>query len=86
MMDRYKEFDARIFDITRIMVDFSLSEGQEAELRKVAAEMEEARQDGSLDDGSYRELLDTMADCGLDLRQPEVKTARERPRSKGRDR
>lgn len=66
-MSKYQEFDNQIFDVTKIMIDFSLSEGQKAELLKIAGEIEAARQDGSLTSDERQQLLDTMADCGLDL-------------------
>ena len=66
-MSKYQEFDNQIFDVTKIMIGFSLSEGQKAELLKIAGEIEAARQDGSLTSDERQQLLDTMADCGLDL-------------------
>ena len=69
-MSKYQEFDAQIFEVTKIMVGFSLSEGQRAELLKIAGEIEAACQDGSLSGDERQRLLDTMADCGLDLTQP----------------
>ena len=65
--DKYQEFDSRIFDITRIMLDFSLTEGQKSELREVMEEMDTARQEGLLTDTQYGRLLCTMADCGMEL-------------------
>ena len=69
-MSKYQEFDAQIFEATKIMVGFSLSEGQRAELLKIAGEIEAACQNGSLSGDERQRLLDTMADCGLDLTQP----------------
>lgn len=66
-MDKYQEFDNKIFDITRIMLDFSLTEGQKSELRTVMEEMESARREGLLTDAQHSRLLCTMADCGMEL-------------------
>ena len=66
-MDKYQEFDKKIFDITRIMLDFSLTEGQKSELRTVMEEMEAAHQEGLLTDAQHGRLLCTMADCGMEL-------------------
>ena len=41
-MDKYQEFDDQIFAITRVMLGFSLTDGQKTELRQVAGEMEQA--------------------------------------------
>lgn len=65
--DKYKEFDSKIFDITKIMLDFSLTEGQKTELLAVMEEVETAKRDGLLTDTQYRKLLCTMADCGMEL-------------------
>lgn len=65
--DKYQEFDNKIFDITRIMLDFSLSEGQKSELRTVMEEMDAAHREGLLTDAQYGRLLCTMADCGMEL-------------------
>lgn len=66
-MDKYQEFDNEIFDITRIMLDFSLTEGQKSELREVMEEMETAHREGLLTDAQHGRLLCTMADCGMEL-------------------
>ena len=65
--DKYQEFDNKIFDITRIMLDFSLTEGQKSELRAVMDEMEAAHREGLLTDAQHGRLLCTMADCGIEL-------------------
>ena len=65
-MDKYQEFDNEIFDITRIMLDFSLTEGQKSELREVMEEMETAHREGLLTDAQHGRLLCMMADCGMD--------------------
>ena len=65
--DKYQEFDNKIFDITRIMLDFSLTEGQKSELRTVMEEMEAAHREGLLTDAQHGRLLCTMADCGMEL-------------------
>ena len=69
-ISKYQEFDAQIFEATKIMIGFTLSEGQKAELLKIAGEIETACQDGSLSGDERQRLLDTMADCGLELPQP----------------
>lgn len=66
-MDKYQEFDDKIFDITRVMLGCSLTEGQESELRKVMEEMEAAHWEGLLTDAQHGRLLCTMADCGMVL-------------------
>lgn len=66
-MSKYQEFDAQIFKATKIMIGFSLSEGQKAELLKIAGEIKDACRDGSLTSDERQRLLDTMADCGLEL-------------------
>lgn len=66
-MDKYQEFDNKIFDITRIMLDFSLTDGQKSELRAVMEEMETAHREGLLTDAQHGRLLCTMADCGMEL-------------------
>ena len=65
--DKYQEFDNKIFDITRIMLDFSLTDGQKSELRAVMEEMETAHREGLLTDAQHGRLLCTMADCGMEL-------------------
>lgn len=44
-ISKYQEFDAQIFEATKIMIGFTLSEGQKAELLKIAGEIEAACQD-----------------------------------------
>ena len=79
-MSKYQEFDAQIFEATKIMIGCSLSEGQRAELLKIAGEIEATHQDGSLSSDERQRLLDAMADCGLDLptapAKPEVDEAK----------
>lgn len=65
--DKYQEFDSKIFDITKIMLDFSLTEGQKSELRTVMEEMETAHREGLLTDAQHGKLLCIMADCGMEL-------------------
>ena len=65
-ISKYQEFDAQIFEATKIMIGFTLSEGQKAELLKIAGEIEAACQDGSLSGDERQRLLDTMADGGRD--------------------
>lgn len=69
-MSKYQEFDSEIFEATKIMIGFSLTDGQKTELLKIAGEIEAACRDGSLSDDERQQLLDTMADCGLELPQP----------------
>lgn len=38
-ISKYQEFDAQIFEATKIMIGFTLSEGQKAELLKIAGEI-----------------------------------------------
>lgn len=68
-ISKYQEFDAQIFDVTKIMIGFSLTDGQKTELLKIADEIEAACQDGSLSANERQRLLETMADCGLELPQ-----------------
>ena len=83
-MSKYKEFDSQIFEATKIMIGFSLTDGQKTELLKIAGEIEAAHQEGSLSDDERQQLLDTMADCGLDLSaapaKPDVDEAKLRER------
>ena len=69
-MSKYQDFDSEIFEVTKIMIGFSLTDGQKTELLKIADEIEAACQDGSLSANERQRLLDTMADCGLELPQP----------------
>ena len=73
-MSKYQEFDAQIFDVTKIMIGFSLMDGQKTELLKIAGEIESAYQDGGLSAEERQRLLDTMADCGLELPQTPTET------------
>ena len=41
-MSKYQEFDSKIFDITQIMLDCSLTEGQKSELLKISGEIDAA--------------------------------------------
>ena len=68
-MSKYQKFNAQIFEVTKIMIGFSLSEGQKAELLKIAGKIEAAHQDGSLSGDERQQLLETMVDCGLELPQ-----------------
>ena len=69
-ISKYQDFDSEIFEVTKIMIGFSLTDGQKTELLKIAGEIETACQDGSLSGDERQRLLDTMADCGLELPQP----------------
>lgn len=62
-ISKYQEFDAQIFEATKIMIGFTLSEGQKAELLKIAREIETACQDGSLSGDERQQLLETMMVC-----------------------
>ena len=85
-MSKYEEFDDQIFDVTKIMVDFSLTDGQKTELLDIASEIEDAYRDGSLSGDERRKLLDSMADCGLDLPQTEqAKPPKKKRKTKGQD-
>ena len=66
-MNKYQEFDNKIFEITKIMLGFSLTEGQKSELREVMEEMEAAHREGLLPDAQHGRLLCAMADCGMEL-------------------
>ena len=68
-ISKYQEFDAQIFDVTKIMIGFSLMDGQKTELLKIAGEIETAYQDGNLSADERQRLLDAIADCGLELPQ-----------------
>ena len=83
-MTQYEFFDAKIFDITKIQVGSLLSEGQKKALLDVAGEIESAYQDCGLSAADRRKLLDTIADCGLDLpaEAPE-QTAKQRNKNRG---
>ena len=77
-ISKYQEFDAQIFDVTKIMIGFSLTDAQKTELLKIAGEIEAACQDGSLSADERQRLLETMADCGLELPQIGRASCRER--------
>ena len=68
-ISKYQDFDSEIFEVTKIMIGFSLTDGQKTELLKIAGEIEAACQDGSLSGDERQRLLDTMGDCGLELPQ-----------------
>ena len=68
-MSKYQDFDSEIFEVTKIMIGFSLTDGQKTELLKIAGEIETACQDGSLSGDERQRLLETMVDCGLELPQ-----------------
>lgn len=68
-MSKYQDFDSEIFEVTKIMIGFSLTDGQKTELLKIADEIEAACQDGSLSADERQRLLETMVDCGLELPQ-----------------
>lgn len=46
-MDLYQKFDHDIFDVTKIMLGISLTDGQKAELAKIAGEIDAATVVGS---------------------------------------
>lgn len=66
-MSRYQEFDSEIFEITKIMMGFTLTDGQVSELLKVSEKIDAAVKDGSLSEAERGQLRAAMADCGLDL-------------------
>ena len=66
-MSKYQEFDSEIFDITRIMDGFTLTDGQVSELLEVSKKIDDAVKDGSLSEAERGQLRAAMADCGLDL-------------------
>lgn len=65
-MSKFEEFDSQIFDITRIMLDGTLTDGQRKELLKVMDEVEAAHREGHLTDEQHSRLLCTMMDCGME--------------------
>ncbi len=65
-MSKYEKFDSQIFDITRIMLDGTLTDGQRKELLKVMEEIEAAHREGHLTDEQHSRLLCTMMDCGME--------------------
>lgn len=66
-MDYYSAFDDEIFEITRIMVGLTLSDGQRRELAQVVDRIEAAYQAGDLNNEQRGRLLDNIADCGMEL-------------------
>lgn len=86
-MSKYQEFDSKIFDVTKIMLDCSLTEGQKSELLKISGEIDAAHREGSLSDAERRRLRADMADCGLELPPDPVEPAKPpRKKAKGRER
>ena len=88
-MSNYQKFDSEIFDITKIMVGFSLSDGQKSELLKIAGEIDAAVKDGSLSKTERDQLRRTMEDCGMEFPPPpaeQAKPHRKKHRAKGQDR
>lgn len=86
-MTKYQEFDSKIFDVTKIMLDCSLTEGQKSELLKISGEIDAAHREGSLSDAERRRLRADMADCGLELPPDPVEPAKvPRKKRKGRGR
>ena len=83
-MSKYQEFDSKIFDITQIMLDCSLTEGQKSELLKISGEIDAAYREGSLSDAERRRLRADMADCGLPLNPVKpAKTPRKKEKGRG---
>ena len=83
-MSKYQEFDDQIFEVTKIMIGFSLTDGQKTELLQIAGEIDAACQDGSLSGDERQRLLDAMADCGLELPQAGQETSlKKRKKAKG---
>lgn len=66
-MTKCQEFYSQIFDVTKIMIDFTLTEGQKSELLKISGEIDAACREGSLSGDERRKLRAAMADCGLEL-------------------
>ena len=88
-MSKYQEFDSEIFDITRIIVGLSLTDGQKEELLKVSGKIDAAFRDGSLTAAERQQLRLTMADCGLELPPDaagQTKPPRKKQKTNGRDR
>ena len=88
-MSKYQEFDSKIFDITRIMSGFSLSDGQKSELLKIAGEIDAAVKDGSLGKAERDQLRRTIEDCGMEFPPPpaeQTQPHRKKHRAKGQDR
>jgi len=65
-MSTYEKFDSQIFDITRIILDGTLTDGQRKELLTVMDEVEAAHREGHLTDAEHSRLLCTMIDCGME--------------------
>lgn len=70
-MDLYQKFDHDIFDVTKIMLGISLTDGQKAELAKIAGEIDAAYCSGQLTAHERSRLLDAIKDCGMEA--PSVK-------------
>ncbi len=88
-MSKYQEFDSEIFDVTKIMVGFSLSDGQKSELLKIAGKIDAAVKDGSLSEAERDQLRRTMTDCGMEFPPPpaeQAKPYRKKHRTKGQER
>ena len=88
-MSNYQKFDSEIFDITKIMVGFSLSDGQKSELLKIAGEIDAAVKDGSLSKAERDQLRLTMEDCGMEFPPPPTERAKphcKKHRTKGQER
>ena len=84
-MDRYEAFDNAIFEITKIQVGPTLTEGQKRELLEVAGEIETAFQRGTLTAQERRDLLDSIEDCGLELPAGPGTPARQQSKGKHRE-
>ena len=86
-MSKYQEFDSKIFHVTRMMLDCSLTEGQKSELLKLSGEIDTAHREGGLSGDERRQLRATMADCGLELPPDPAERAKPpRKKEKGRER
>ncbi len=81
-MSKYQEFDSEIFDITKIMTGFSLTDGQVSELLKVSMKIDAAVKEGSLSETERDQLRRTMEDCGMEF--PPVPAERSKPHHKKR--
>ena len=66
-MDLYQKFDHDIFDVTKIMLGISLTDGQKAELAKIAGEIDAAYCSGQLTAHERSRLLSAIKDCGMEL-------------------
>ena len=58
-MDLYQKFDHDIFDVTKILIGLSLTDGQKAELSKIAGEIDAAYSSGQLTAHERSRLLGT---------------------------